>query len=294
MRSKCPFAAACAYGNTANVELFLKQTLLDKGVPERVVEQGKEHDPDVWTRLKDLADAKKFRWVTRDELKLKPKVKAAPPNQHSKTKQDPWANGKDPWSASGSGQSKPAQPETFEVCETFQGSDGNQVMAIEPAQLRPGAVGYSMVAPHELSSIVAVFDAAKPVEPCLALCPEPVPGLKGTCQQLLVKSSQTQRLKQLPVNLHQLGQEQVQLQRDAVVEVKQVDAISLVLHGHQNRMTPEDWQAFLAAPVRVLQKLVPQVADYWFSWPGLLKAPPVAGHPCQVRPAGAVPQFLPV
>ena len=77
--------AHMTYGNTTYEET-LKQLLLQKGVPSRVVDQrvqaaikatgaprlkdavvGKEQDVDLFGRLKSLADEKKFRWVLREE-----------------------------------------------------------------------------------------------------------------------------------------------------------------------------------------------------------------------------------
>ena len=77
--------AHMTYGNTT-YEQTLKQLLLQKGVPSRVVDQrvqaaikatgaprlkdavvGKEQDVDLFGRLKSLADEKKFRWVLREE-----------------------------------------------------------------------------------------------------------------------------------------------------------------------------------------------------------------------------------
>ena len=77
--------AHMTYGNTT-FEDTLKQLLLQKGVPPRIVDQrvqaaikaigatklkeavaGKEHDSDLFGRLKSLGDEKKFRWVLREE-----------------------------------------------------------------------------------------------------------------------------------------------------------------------------------------------------------------------------------
>ena len=98
--------AHMTYGNTStSVELTLRNLLLQKGVPVRVVEQriqaaiksigmsplrsaveGREQDPELFTRLKGLADAKKFRWVTREESQQFQEAKRAarPPLQRAR------------------------------------------------------------------------------------------------------------------------------------------------------------------------------------------------------------------
>eukprot|EP00439_Symbiodinium_sp_Y106_P055111 s1606_g7.t1 len=135
---------------------------------------------------------------------------------------DPWANGADPWSDGGKAlPPPPAVPfiETFEVVETFADGQGNDLMKIAASDLKPGATGFAMVSPQDLPSVLAVFKATPQSEPCLALCPVEVPGFPAECERLLVRSSVTQRLRQLPVFLHQLGLHKVELKCEKVLQV---------------------------------------------------------------------------
>ena len=100
--------------------------------------------------------------------------------------------------------------------------------------------GFALVAPEEVSSIVTIFKAANQLEPCLALCPAPVPGVPAQCENLLVRSADTQRLRQVPVYLHQLGSEPVSLKRKGAVQVSKTETVALVLHAHKCRMHSDD------------------------------------------------------
>ena len=128
---------------------------------------------------------------------------------------------------------------TFEVVEAFADSAGNEIMRVQAKALKPGTSGFAMVAPHELPSVMADFQASPQVEPCLALCPGTVPGCHCTCERMLVRSTVTKHLRQLPVWMHQLGAEPVALKRDAVEEIGSVDTVASVAHCHGTRVTPE-------------------------------------------------------
>ena len=180
---------------------------------------------------------------------------------------DPWSKkGSDPWAAA-------VEPESFEVVERFEDSDGNELFRICTENIKPGTPGYAMLSPTDLLSFAAIFRAAKPVEPFVALCPSPVPGMPaGRCDSLLVKSSVTGRLKQLPVYMFQLGAETAKLRRTEVYTVQEVTTVALALHAFKSRMSQDEWSSLLAAPAKFLKKLVPDVADHWFSRAALTKA----------------------
>ena len=278
-------------GNTT--EQILKDILLQHGVPPDSVQHRVQHaimimglsalqsdiestpEPrDLWNRLKAHADRYNFRWVTRDELqhssnKKKELSKAKTPLPRRRQELDPWTQNSDPWATARAHapahDAGSAAPESYDVEESFEDTDGNAVCRIPTTDLKPGASGFALVAPEEVSSIVTIFKAANQLEPCLALCPTPVPGVPAQCENLLVRNTSTQRLKQVPVYMHQLGAEPVSLKRQGVIEVSKTDTIALVLYAHKSRMQTEDWKDLLKSPRSFLTRLLSRssVVDSW-------------------------------
>ena len=58
---------------------------------------------------------------------------------------------------------------------------------------------------------------------------------------MLVRNATTNKLREMPVYLHQRGVEPVVLKRDSVVDVFQAENCALVMHARKSRMASEGW-----------------------------------------------------
>ncbi|CAE7038969.1 unnamed protein product, partial [Symbiodinium sp. CCMP2592] len=94
---------------------------------------------------------------------------------------------------------------------------------------------------------------------------EPGPGFPWECERLLGRSSVTQRLRQLPVFMHQLGNQKVQLKREKVLQVNTVETVTLVVHRHTGRLAQEARPEILASLVKFLRSFVNPIylSDVW-------------------------------
>ena len=272
-------------GNTSGFESELKDILLQKGVPGPVVNDRvknaiktlgaktlqlefdkKDSLQGLWNRLKAAATRQNFRWITREELNSARKPKEAFKRQVGGAKsEDPWMAGQDPWSQSHGQSSSKHGNQSYDVLESFVDTDGNEVCRLDTADLKPGAIGYALVDPSEVSSIITVFRAAGQVEPCLALSPSAVPGVQSVRENMLVRNSADDKLLQVRVHMFQLGGETVSLKRDKVIQVPTAETVALVMYAHMSRMNTEHWQSCLKAPRAFLQQVLTKVSvvDSW-------------------------------
>ena len=144
--------------------------------------------------------------------------------------------------------------------ESFIDTDGNELCRLDTADLKPGATGYALVDPSEVSSIITVFRAAGQVEPCLALSSSSVPRVPSARENMLVRNAADDKLHQVPVHMFQLGGEMVSLKRDKVIQVPTAETAALVMYANMSRMSTEHWQSCLKSPRAFLQQVLAKVS----------------------------------
>ena len=177
-RKFCNKLCHAANGNIVSTEQVLKDILLQQGVPVDAVQHRVQHAIKVMG-LRALQSDIDSVSANRSKVPL-PRRRQEP---------DPWGQGNDPW-ATPKDNSKPTAPvhdeatttEMYDVAQSLEDTDGNEIYCLPTADLKPGASGYALVALEEVASIVTIFKAANQLEPCLALCPAPVPGVPAQCE----------------------------------------------------------------------------------------------------------------